>query len=99
MPDLFICAKDLFVAARRSSSQRSPTSHLNRRIDGIFEVVRVIGRSLISIAEVHAIVAGAQQAQGEPEVARDRFGFLERHGFVYRHRKTVAVELATKRRS
>src|SRR5262249_48583255 len=37
---------------------------------------------LVSIAEVHAIVAGAQLAQSEPEVARDRFGFLERHGFV-----------------
>src|SRR5262249_33597694 len=26
------------------------------------------------------IVAGAQLAQSEPEMARDRFGFLERHG-------------------
>src|SRR5262249_4061941 len=81
------------------SSQRSPTGQLNRGIDGVFQIVRVVGRGLVSIAEVHAIVVGAQLAQSEPEMARDRFGFLERHGFVYRHRETVAVELATKRRS
>src|SRR5262249_28874440 len=63
------------------SSQRSPTGHLNRGIDGVFEIVRVIGRGLVSIAEVHAIVAGAQLAQGKPEMARDRFGFLERHEY------------------
>ena len=64
--DLLLCAKDLFVAARRSSSQRSPTSHLTRRIDGIFEIVRVVGRNLASIAVVHAIIARAQLAQSEP---------------------------------
>src|SRR5262249_4775041 len=32
-----------------------------------------------SSAEVHTIVAGAQLAQGKPEMARNRFGFLERH--------------------
>src|SRR5262249_1691929 len=63
------------------SSQRSPTGHLNRGIDGVFEIVRVIGRGLVSIAEVHAIVAGAQLAQGKPEMARNRFGFLERHEY------------------
>src|SRR5262245_40852387 len=49
---------------------------------GVFEIVRVVGRGLVSIAKVHAIVAGAHHAQGEPEMARDRFGLLERHGFV-----------------
>src|SRR5262249_17814633 len=34
------------------------------------------------IAEVHAIVAGAKLAQSEPEMARNRFGFLKRHHFV-----------------
>jgi hypothetical protein len=47
---------------------------------GVFEIVRVVGRGLVSIAEVHAIVAGAHHAQSEPEMARDRFGFLVRHG-------------------
>jgi hypothetical protein len=56
--------------------------HLNRSIDGVFEIVRVVGRSFVSIAEVHAIFARAQQAQREPEVARNRFRFLERHGLV-----------------
>src|SRR5262249_4699989 len=60
----------------------SPTRHLNRSIDGVFEIVRVVGRGLVSIAEVHAIIAGAHHAQREPEMARDRFGLLERHGFV-----------------
>src|SRR5262249_25408476 len=49
---------------------------------GVFEIVRVVGRGLVSIAKVHAIVAGAHHAQSEPEMARDRFGLLERHGFV-----------------
>src|SRR5262245_59112246 len=62
------------------SSQRSPTGHLNRGIDGVFEIVRVIGRGLVSIAEVHAILARAHLAQSEPETARDRFGFLKCHG-------------------
>src|SRR5262249_39665393 len=48
-------------------------------IDGIFEIVRVVGSGLVSIAEVHAIIAGAHHAKSEPEMARDRFGFLERH--------------------
>src|SRR5262249_15367138 len=60
----------------------SLTGHLNRSIDGVFEIVRVIGRRLVSIAEVHAVVAGAHLAQSEPEMARNRFSFLERHGFV-----------------
>jgi len=77
--DLLFCAKLLFVAARRSNLQRSPTGHLNRRIDGVFEIVHVVRRGLISIAEVHAIIARANLAQSEPEMARDRFGFLKRH--------------------
>src|SRR6516164_5437965 len=43
-------------------------------------MVRVVGRGFVSIAEVHAIVARAHLAQSDPEMARDRFGFLERHG-------------------
>src|SRR5262245_25397177 len=62
--------------------QRSLTGHLNRGIDGVFEIVRVVGRGLVSIAEVHAIIARAHLAQSEPEMARDRFGLLKRHGFV-----------------
>ena len=81
------------------SSQRSPTGHLNRGIDGVFEIVRIVGRGLVSIAEVHAIVAGAQLAQSEPEMARDRFRFLERNWFLNRHREAVAVELPAKPRS
>jgi hypothetical protein len=95
---LLLCAKHLFVTARTvwhrrqssrgerdrvgCSSQCSLTGHLNCGVDGVFEIVRVVGRGLISIAEVHAIVAGAQLAQGKPEMARNRFGLLERHGFV-----------------
>src|SRR5260370_10665113 len=63
----------------RCRSQSSLTSHLNRCVDGVFEAVRVVGRCLVSIAEVHAIVARAHLAQGEAEMTRDRFGFLERH--------------------
>src|SRR5262249_21604461 len=65
------------IRCRRVSSL---TGHLDRGIDGVFEIVRVIGRRLVSIAEVHAIIAGAHLAQSEPEMARNRFGFLERHG-------------------
>jgi hypothetical protein len=60
--------------------QRSLTGHLNRGIDGVFEIVRVVSRGLVSIAEVHAIVARAQQAQRESKMSRNRFGFLECHG-------------------
>src|SRR5262245_33663940 len=64
-----------------SRCTRSFTGHLNRGVDGVFEIVRIVGRGLVSIAEVHAIVAGAQVAQGEPEMARGRFGFLECHEY------------------
>src|SRR5262249_12500023 len=63
------------------SSQCSLTGHRNHGINGVFEIVCVVGRGLVSIAEVHAIVAGAQLAQGKPEMARNRFGFLERHEY------------------
>src|SRR5262249_58652420 len=62
------------------SSQRALAGHLNRGIDGVFEILRVVGRVLVSVATAHAKVAGAHLAQGEPEMSRDRFGFLERHG-------------------
>ena len=68
-------------AVVRSNSQLSVTSHFNRSVERIFEVVSVIGRNLVSIAEVHAIVAEAKLAQSEPEMARDRFGFPERHEY------------------
>jgi hypothetical protein len=60
----------------------SPTGHPNRGIDRVFETVSVVGRGLVSIAEVHAIVARAHLAKSEPEMTSDRFGFSERHGFV-----------------
>ena len=51
------------------------TGHLNRGFDRVFEIVRVVSRRFIFIAEVHL-------AQSEPEMARDRLGFPEHHGFV-----------------
>ena len=74
--DLLLCAKHLFIAAKRSSSQRSLPDHLDRGFDGIFEIIRVVGRHLISIAEVHAIVARAKLAQGKPEMARVRLSAI-----------------------
>ena len=64
----------------RCSSQWSLTGHINCGIDGVFESVRVVGRGFVSIAEAHAIVTRAHLAQSESEMARDGFGFLERHG-------------------
>jgi hypothetical protein len=32
--------------------------HLNRCTDGVFEIVRVVGCGLVSIAEVHAMALG-----------------------------------------
>ena len=77
----------------------SLTGHLNRGIDGVFEIVRVVSRGLVPIAEVNAIIARAHFAQREAETARDRFGFLERHGFLNRHREAVAIQLPAKARS
>src|SRR6516164_5067950 len=76
VPDLLVCAKHLFVAARTMgcgraaasgttsgsvglaiARKRSLTSHLNRGVDGVFEVVRVVGRGLVSIAEVHDLAS------------------------------------------
>src|SRR5262249_21505928 len=73
------------------------TRHLSRGIDGVFEIVRVIGRGLVSIAEVHAILARAHLAQSEPEMARDRFGLLERHGFVKSSSGSVSKAVGTAR--
>jgi hypothetical protein len=55
--------------------QLSPTGHPNRGIDRVFETVSVVGRGLVSIAEVHAIIARAHLAKSEPEMTSDRFGF------------------------
>src|SRR5262245_2452254 len=65
--------------SRSSHRDNGALSHLNRCIDGVLEIVRVIGRRLVSIAEVHAIVAGAYLAQSELETACNGFGFLKRH--------------------
>src|SRR5262249_41803544 len=56
-------------------SQCSLTGHLNRGVDGVFELVCVVGHGLVAIAEVHAIVAGARLAHSEPEMARNRLAF------------------------
>ena len=56
--------------------------HPNRGIDRVFETAGVVGRGLVSIAEVHAIVARAHLAKFEPEMTSDRFRFSERHGFA-----------------
>lgn len=58
----------------------SLTDHCYRDIDGVFEIVGVVGRRVVSIGKPHAIVSRAHFAQSAPEMARDRFGFLERHG-------------------
>jgi hypothetical protein len=58
------------------------TGHLKGGFDRVFEIVRVVGRRFVSLAEVHSIRAGAHLAQSQPEMAGDRFGFLERHGFM-----------------
>jgi hypothetical protein len=79
--------------------QSSLAGHLNRGFDGIFETVRVVSRGFVSIAKVHAIRARAHLAQSEPEMARDRFGFLERHGFLNRHWEAAALEPPAKHRS
>src|SRR5262249_18707817 len=79
---------DTFVAAPRDPNRASklffPSDVLTTMVSpsGVFEIVRVVSCDLVSIAEVHAIIAGAHHAQSEPEMARDRFGLLERHGFV-----------------
>src|SRR6266699_2698524 len=77
----------------------SVTGHLNRGFDGIFEIVRVVSRRFVSIAEVHSIRARAHLAQSEPEMAGDRFSFLERHGFLNRHWEAAALEPPAKHRT
>ena len=83
----------------RCGSRNSRLRAISTAVDGIFEIVRVVSRSLIPIAEVHAIITRAHFAQREAEMARDRFRFLERHGFLNRHREAVAIQLPAKARS
>src|SRR5262249_61279820 len=91
--DLFVAARTMSCSHHKTSAtssgsvslaiarKRSLTGHRNPGINGVFELVCVVGRGLVAIAEVHAIDAGAQLAQGKPEMARNRFGFLERHEY------------------
>ena len=65
-------------------------SPLNGGIHGVFELVRVVGRALVPIAEVHTILARTQPAQSKSEMARDRFGLWERHSFMKVHRQHEA---------
>jgi hypothetical protein len=58
-------------SSRWCSSQSSLTSHLNRGVDSLFKTFRVVGRGLVSVAEVHAKLARVQLAQSEAEMARD----------------------------
>jgi hypothetical protein len=78
---------------------RNARGHLNRSIDGIFEIVRVVSSRFVSIAEVHAIRARAHLAQSEPEMASDRFGLLEPHRlpFVAKRQGSCAIGCATER--
>ena len=82
-------------ALRLCSARPSFTRHLNGGFNGSFETYRVVGRGFISIAEVHAIRARAHLAQSEPELTRDRFGFLERSGFWNCHRKAALSKSAS----
>jgi hypothetical protein len=74
------CVARVAPDSGRCSSQRSLTRHFNRGFDGVFEIVRVVRRGLVPIAEIHAIGARAHHTQSESEMARDRFRFLVRHG-------------------
>ena len=67
--------------------QRPLTGHLHCGTHCIFKIAGVISRGLVSTWQVHAIVTRAYLAQSEPEMACDRFGFLERHGasMLYQH--------------
>src|SRR5262249_52120106 len=75
MADAFLClvafAQFFRLPTGGCSSQCSLTGHLNSGVDGFLETVRVVGRALVSIAEVHAIIARAHLTQGEPEMACD----------------------------
>src|SRR5262249_14162661 len=79
---------DTFVAAPRDPNRASKlffqSDVLTTMVSpsGVFEIVRVVGRGLVSIAKVHAIVAGAHHAPSEPEMTRARFGLSDRNGFV-----------------
>ena len=62
-------------------SVRSLPCHLDRSMDGILEIVRVMRCGLVSIAKIHAVAARAHLPQSESEMARNRFGLGERHRF------------------
>jgi hypothetical protein len=70
----------------QSLAMVSSTAFMTLRVRAISTAVLMASsrlyRGLVSIAEVHAIGARAHLAQSEPEMTRDRFGVLERHGFV-----------------
>src|SRR5262249_59151781 len=66
--------------SHRVASATGSAAARNSRLRAISIAVLTASSSLSVIAEVHAIVAGAKLAQSEPEMARDRFGFLERQG-------------------
>jgi len=86
--DLFLGAERLLVATRewrglrcrRCAHHARCSGHPNRGINGVLEIDGVVGSGLGSIARLHAIVSGAYFAQGEPEMAHNRFGFLQGHG-------------------
>src|SRR5262245_17800586 len=56
------CVNQARPLSHSSHRDNGALSHLNRGIDGVFEIVRVVGCGLVSIAEVHAIVARAYLA-------------------------------------
>jgi hypothetical protein len=56
--------------------------HLDHGLDGSLEIARVVRRSFVSIAKIHAVAAPTHLPQSESEMARHRFGLGERHGFL-----------------
>ena len=65
------CSGSVATASSNGLHDIAGTGHLNRGFDGILQIVRVVSRRFVSIAEVHAIVARAHLAQSEPEMARN----------------------------
>src|SRR5262249_14170034 len=81
-PDICSSLPELYGigGSHRVASAAGSAAARNSRLRAISIAVLTASSSLSVIAEVHAIVAGAKLAQSEPEMARDRFGFLERQG-------------------